>query len=306
LKIFFTNKDHKYFSISEDNGNRLDWESVSRFESSFDEPYNYLFHSLRRAFKEVTPKVYKKVSSDFKWYDTDMVPALISLVSNNQYQDILIKQKEVIASWEELGYIATEAGTEYHDDMEAYYLKQGYCINDFDGQRYIVVGRPKSDYDNEYCLPDVLKEYWGYNVCILECLIADYSSLTCGQADRAFFKFLGNKYVHYGSDYKTDSKPITNYCFWSKKGPVRYKYPLSFFKGSRLNKYKIKMSSYACLLLRELGIPTLGSDLIHVDLKNKSGISEKRIILDLYLDPIMEALDLKVDLASKQKSLLNI
>lgn len=307
---YFVDDGHEYFKIHKDEqGNPLKtpFESMSGFTHGYETPFMPMENAIRMSYMKAMPDCYDEVKKKTRWnhptflakvqnqvkelFNTKFLPTdeVGSFVANDYYgQDHDVFYKEVIipaanlliAEWEEKGLIASEAGTGYHEDREAEDEKRGYVINPFTGLKHTVIKRPKGAvYDNKFILDEILK-YKKEHVVLLEATLVDDDTMMMGQLDKLFLQWMGNRFLSYEWDYKTDSKPITNNCIFTENGPETWKKPFMAFRNSRLTLYTMKMNGYA-YMLEKLGIKVIAMALEHNRLK-KEDEPAKIIHLNLY------------------------
>jgi len=255
--VYFFEKNHEYFNIYNEQ-----YLSVSGLLKKYIEDFDSEFSSQISAFREYDETLYTKSKEKYKWYDKEILNYLISLVDEETYIEIQKKALLLRDDWECYSEERSEYGTGIHSEKENIDISNGFKINPIDGLKYKVVGRKIGyKYDNAYILKDVLK--MKENICLLEGLLVDHESKTCGQEDVIFLKYMGNGvFVAYNLDYKTD-KEIKMKSFFVEKGNRKLKGILNPFQDCSFYIYSLKQSVYALMLEKE-GVKVLGNYLMHI------------------------------------------
>lgn len=211
---------------------------IKQYEKEFESDY-WACHTV---FKRKFGKEYQE---DFKQhysingrapYAEDIFPKYISKLGAKEF---LREKKLVLDEWEKEGIKANINGTKMHDFLEKKAYDDGYCINEWTNEKFVVHPVEK-EFDNQSLCDNLYDLEDG---CYPELLVFSLKHMVAGQADKVYIETDGDtRYVDI-VDYKTNKKKNLK-----KYSVDRLRPPFEHMYATKMSIYTLQLSSYAFML----------------------------------------------------------
>lgn len=263
MKItYFTEKEHLYTCDD------VRYESVSGLWKPYFKPFDGKNVSIKKAYKELDPKIYTAAKSELSYEHPDLIQFLKDNSSVDE-QEALDLAQSYLDTWGN----KAKTGTAFHAVQENLDYQNGYRVNPFTGKKCKVVKWDvKEGYDNQSSPYPLIEVPDGY---IPELLIKNDDYLLAGQADQAYIETVGDvRYVDI-DDWKTDGQILIKPSFFNRKtGYQKMGYPFDHVYETNYWKYAMKISTYAKMLELE-GYTVRNLAFTHVVINDKLEILEE-------------------------------
>jgi hypothetical protein len=228
--VLFSAIDHRYTCGDER------YDSVS----SVFEPYksfNKDTESFRMALKVTDPEMYADLAKKHGYKSGELVSTMLTIYDPS---DVVEKQQEILAEWQDKGDESRTRGTRFHSVMEQRDIQNGGRVNPYTKEWFplVDVRVPGHDNNSVHHLEDLEDGYYP------ELLLFNHDEKIAGQADMVFVK-RPNVWV---DDWKTDQKIDTKSLFTKRYGYTFLAPPLSHVHDTNFWMYALKISTYAWML----------------------------------------------------------